>query len=392
MSDDRIKSKPTANPHSRVAEPASGPSDAAVSLPAAPRDNGLPADALGPSALVPVGAGEFLQPAALPMAIGLACQWEALAAKPGNVHRLADFADMGLVDFLSSAVVVAGVAQQWLPRWAERVVSLTAGSSATEPAATMFGEFVFDAVRATRQVTATNTNLGICLLLGPLAESFTRLDGTPCGAGGTVSERLVTWSNAAAQLVERASVDQTRWLYRAIALASPGGMGHVDQADVDALSSLGPTDTVAHVMRLAAERDTIAAEYGRGFTLIFNHVVPDLAAFYAAGYGLQWATIATFVRRLARQPDTLIARKVGWAKAGEVATWAQRLADEYFPDQADFSRFEPRQEECEMALGDLDFALRGDGHRLNPGTTADLIAAGLFVAVMAGMLALPARW
>lgn len=326
------------------------------------------------------------------MAVGLACQWEALAAKPGNVHRLADFADMGLVDFLSSAVVVAGVAQQWLPRWAESVVSLSGNRPATEPAPAMFGEFVFDAVRATRQVTSTNTNLGICLLLGPLAESYARLDGAPAGAGGTVSERLEAWSNAAGQLVERASVDQTRWLYRAIALASPGGMGQVDQADVYALSSLGPTDTVAHVMRLAAERDTIAAEYGRGFALIFNHVVPDLAAFYAAGYGLQWATIATFVRCLARQPDTLIARKAGWAKAGEVATWAQRLVDEYFPDNPDFTRFEPREEDCEVALGDLDFALRGDSHRLNPGTTADLIAAGLFVAVMAGMLALPARW
>jgi triphosphoribosyl-dephospho-CoA synthase len=33
------------------------------------------------------------------------------------------------------------------------------------------------------------------------------------------------------------------------------------------------------------------------------------------------------------------------------------------------------------ALAELDFWLRTDGHRRNPGTTADLIAAGLFVGL-----------
>ena len=45
-----------------------------------------------------------------------------------------------------------------------------------------------------------------------------------------------------------------------------------------------------------------------------------------------------------------------------------------------------------MALADLDFWLRSDGHRRNPGTTADLIAAGLFAALREHQIALPFRW
>src|SRR5438105_4628842 len=87
------------------------------------------------------------------MRIGLyaqiACIWEVTARKPGNVHRLRDFADVGYVDFLTSAAAIAPV----LEMAPERRVGAT----------------VLDAVRATRAAVATNTNLGIVLLLAPLA-------------------------------------------------------------------------------------------------------------------------------------------------------------------------------------------------------------------------------
>ena len=35
-----------------------------------------------------------------------------------------------------------------------------------------------------------------------------------------------------------------------------------------------------------------------------------------------------------------------------------------------------------QAVAELDFWMRSDGHRRNPGTTADLIVAGLFVAMI----------
>src|SRR5947199_1575614 len=79
----------------------------------------------------------------------LACIWEATSRKPGNVHRYRDFEDVTYLDFLTSAAAIAPEMEIASHR---RV-----------------GETVLAAVRATRLMTQTNTNLGIILLLAPLA-------------------------------------------------------------------------------------------------------------------------------------------------------------------------------------------------------------------------------
>jgi triphosphoribosyl-dephospho-CoA synthetase len=45
-----------------------------------------------------------------------------------------------------------------------------------------------------------------------------------------------------------------------------------------------------------------------------------------------------------------------------------------------------RDEAGRVAVRDLDAALRGDGNARNPGTTADLVTAVLFVALLEGLL------
>src|SRR3954454_1458483 len=81
--------------------------------------------------------------------IELACVLEATARKPGNVHPAAAFADLRYEDFLRAAAVSAPI----LARAGELGI----------------GGAVFDAVKATRAATGTNVNLGMCLLLAPLA-------------------------------------------------------------------------------------------------------------------------------------------------------------------------------------------------------------------------------
>ena len=85
----------------------------------------------------------------------LACIWEATARKPGNVHRFRDFDDANYLDFLLSAAAV--------------------GSGAGRVAvSSRVGRTVLEAVRRTRRVVRTNTNLGILLLLAPLASGRRR--------------------------------------------------------------------------------------------------------------------------------------------------------------------------------------------------------------------------
>src|SRR3954471_1432099 len=92
----------------------------------------------------------------------LACVLEASADKPGNTTPRHDFSDTSYEDMLRSAIAIGPE----LGRAGERGV----------------GETVLAAVRATRRVAGANTNLGIALLLAPLARSA-RL-------GGALRERL----------------------------------------------------------------------------------------------------------------------------------------------------------------------------------------------------------
>src|SRR6202040_1799799 len=78
----------------------------------------------------------------------LACIWEATARKPGNVHRLQDFDDTTYVDFLQAAAAFAPVL--------------------ANPGNAPLGESIYRGVIAA-SLTATNTSLGIVLLLAPLA-------------------------------------------------------------------------------------------------------------------------------------------------------------------------------------------------------------------------------
>src|SRR5947208_16075845 len=96
----------------------------------------------------------------------LACIWEATARKSGNVHPGREFADLTYLDLVLSAAAIAPVM--------ERATGCRVGDT------------VLDAIRATRQVVTTNTNLGIVLLLAPLA-SVSRDEGLRPALGKLLS-------------------------------------------------------------------------------------------------------------------------------------------------------------------------------------------------------------
>ncbi len=270
----------------------------------------------------------------------LACLLEATAPKPGNVHRGADFEDVTYPDFVASGIAIAPVM--------ERAAELP------------LGQTVLAAVQATRAMTATNTNLGTVLLLGPLA--------------AVPRERPV--QAGVAEVLGRLSPQDARDVYAAIRLAAPGGLGQVAQSDVNAVDA--PDDLLA-AMRLAVERDLVARQYVENFHHVFACVVPWLAESLAAGMKLDAAIVHVHLRLMNAFPDSLIARKCGAETAARSAAEAAHVLECGPPDG----------ESYQQRLADLDFWLRSDGHRRNPGTTADLIAAGLFVALRDGLLKLP---
>jgi triphosphoribosyl-dephospho-CoA synthase len=265
----------------------------------------------------------------------LACLLEASADKPGNVSPGRPFRDMTYEDFLASAVAIGPVLSQ----------------AGQRP----LGETIRDALRATRVWTRSNTNLGITLLLTPLARAEL------VGLGGPLRERLedVLAATTVADAVE---------VYGAIRQSGAGGLGQVESQDIARV----PSTTLGAAMQLAAERDSVAAEYATGFEITFGIGVPALREARAAGLAWNASIIETFLALLAARPDTLIARKRGRADAEAVSHRAleiRRLGGA----RTDAGRTE---------LLRFDAELRDPQNSRNPGTTADLTAAATFVVLL----------
>lgn len=262
----------------------------------------------------------------------VACIWEATARKAGNVHRFSDFEDSCYLDFLLSAAAIAPV----LARAGQQRVGVT----------------VLEAVRATRRVTKTNANLGIVLLLAPLA-------AVP------LEQPLQT---GVARILDGLDVEDARLVYEAIRSASPGGLGNAEEQDVRS----EPTQTLRQVMSLAANRDLIARQYATGFVEVLEDGVPVLMKELKQNRSLEDSIVRVHLYLMGKYPDTLIVRKRGRAEANESAHRAKAVL------------------ETEMnGFSDFDAWLRSEAHGRNPGATADLVAAILFVALRDDLIPLP---
>jgi triphosphoribosyl-dephospho-CoA synthase len=265
----------------------------------------------------------------------LACLLEASAPKPGNVSPGRHFSDVRYEHFLASAAAIG-------PPFAE------AGSRPV-------GETILRAATATSHWTRSNTNLGIVLLLAPLARAAAQ--------GHELREALRA-------VLEQTTVADARHVYTAIRLASPGGLGEAAEQDVHS----EPTVTLLQAMTLAAEHDNVAREYATAFQITFETAVPALMRARSAGLSWDDVVVETFLTVLAESPDTHIARRGG----SELAADISRRAAEVLRAGG------VRSNEGRRALGYFDHSLRDPRNIGNPGTTADLTAAAIFVALLQG--------
>lgn len=265
----------------------------------------------------------------------MACILEVCAPKPGNVNRLHDFSDTSFEDFLLSAVAIVPAfehAAQW-----------------------SIGQIIRQSVSDTRRLVQSNTNLGMVMLLAPLAKAAI--------SGGPENLR-----RALSDVLKSLTVDDARLVYDAIRMAQPGGLGRVHEADI----SENPLITLRDAMALAGDRDSIAREYTTDFEISFDIGLPALNEAISQGADFPGAVVQAFLRILSMVPDTLVVRKKGLDAALEASKRASVTLAKggVFTDQG------------RAALSEMDHALRDPAHTLNPGATADLTAATIFLALI----------
>jgi triphosphoribosyl-dephospho-CoA synthase len=166
------------------------------------------------------------------------------------------------------------------------------------------------------------------------------------------------------------TVDDARHTYAAIRLASPGGLGDANEQDVASEPTISLTDT----MRLARDRDGIAREYATDFHATFELAVPTLIRARDDGLGWNDAIVETFLAILAQWPDTHIVRRAGVDLAELVS---QRARDAIRAGGV-------RTADGRATISSMNNELRDDRNRANPGTTADITAATIFVSLLGG--------
>lgn len=261
----------------------------------------------------------------------LACVTDVIAYKPGNVSFESAGHGMQASTFMKSAKASA------LPM--------------ASPDLTL-GERILAAVVATREAVGCNTNLGIVLLCAPLVQA--RFDNV-----------RLTLRDGVCRVLARTTVADSLAVYEAIRVASPGGLGNVVNDDV----AVGTRLTLTEAMRSASGRDMIAAQYANDYANLFDEAVPYLDAALHRHSKTAQAVTALFLFLLSRHPDTHIRRKHGRDVAQRVTHRAAEVHAAW--------EVASNPERARHQLVAFDKQLKGEG--LNPGTTADLCVASLFI-------------
>ncbi len=262
-----------------------------------------------------------------------ACEQEVMAPKPGNVNCFSDGHNMAVDDFLRSAEAIA--------------------PTMARPGLTV-GQRILFAIQATREVVDCNTNLGIVLLFAPLCcavehcESFDQL------------------TDALAQVLRSLTVEDARQCYQAIRLAEAGGLGESDEQDI----SQEPSVTLLEAMEMARDRDQIALQYVSNFNTLWQVGLPALTKSLNSGESVEWAAAFAYLKLLSDAPDSLVSRKQSVELATAVTTKAKQLVFQM-----------NKNSKLDAYLNQLtawDKELKQKA--INPGTTADLVAATLLLS------------
>ena len=265
--------------------------------------------------------------------------------KPGNVHRTRDFPDMEFEDFIISGIVIGDTIRE--------------ACSDVDVENPMLGKYILQAVEETDRWIKNNTNLGIVMMITPIA------------VAAAISDSFDDIRENIKLLMGNTSVDDACDLYDAINIADAGGMGDQDEYDVasdNAKQELRDNgQTMYDVLKISAPWDMLAWEMTSDMPAVFEIGFPTYYEL-SQNKSKNDACVLTFLTILSHVPDTLISRKYGSDEALKISLMTRDLLK--LKDSSDFG---DRLDEFEQYLFE---------NKYNPGTTADLTAASIFVSYL----------
>jgi len=258
--------------------------------------------------------------------------------KPGNVDREHDFENLRYEHFLGSAVGTYAVFKK-------------AASLQGYP----IGGLILEAVEASDAwQMGGNAHFGAILMLVPLCRA------------ATLSSDIEGLQKNIGKVVKETTVFDALQFYKAFSRVNVR-VGETETLDVRDPASLDVIEkenlTLYNIMEISTPNDTLAREWTEGFPRTFRGA-EILQERFKSGHSLNDSIVYTFLSLLGDIPDTLIEKKFGRGLAEEVSSMSKQVL-------------------ISGRVAEFDEYLLGK--EINPGTTADLIIASLFITLLGGL-------
>ncbi|NVM44202.1 MAG: triphosphoribosyl-dephospho-CoA synthase [Candidatus Lokiarchaeota archaeon] len=288
--------------------------------------------------------------------------------KPGNVHRTKDFEVTKFEHFLAGITAI----QPNIRELCEKIYN-SIDVNELEFTTIELGLFYKKAAKEMMKwQSGGNVLLGHILILAPLVSA-----ATICMKTNKVS--IENFEIIVKKLIEDATVEDTVNLYEAIRTCNPGGLGRIEKYDVYGENSINEIKqdgiTLKKIFEFSKDYDLISSEYCNGFNIVLNEGLPYFIETFEISQDINIATVNTYLKLLSNHLDTLIIRKSGKKDALEISKTASDI----------LSHGGISTKKGLDLTTKFDKVLQKQNGKLNPGTTADLVAGIIFSALIFGL-------
>ena len=282
--------------------------------------------------------------------------------KPGNIDRDHNYEDTQYEHFLASAVSVYPVMEN--------------AAKSESGIGTLIKHAVCESVK---WQSGGNTHFGAFILLVPLVMAA----GNILAQGKRIftMEELISCAHDIVKDTD--SMDAVEF-YKSFRLAGVrvNGVDEFDMQDTGSIGSLQDRNiTLYDLMRISKGYDLIANEWTGGFKRcarcgeLLLHGMNNAAEDGDCGSNINNMIVYTFLKTLSENRDTFIQTKFDAQTADYVSERARGILSGFAKGSGFNARHPSIQKFDEELLQ----------KRINPGSTADIIIAGLFIALLGGM-------
>jgi triphosphoribosyl-dephospho-CoA synthase len=302
--------------------------------------------------------------------------------KPGNVHKTHNFSTTTYSDFLK-----VGYASAYF--WENMINEI---NRTEQPLSTLYVSQLFNATKMMMNIqSGGNVLLGHFMLILPVVISSAMCNQRK------IRDLSKLWEYTQ-KILQNSTVNDTIILYQALRTAQPGGMGIREKYDIfsDNYKEQLENDniTLAKIFDMSQEYDGISKELITNYEFIRETVISkieqyimdyeDLSLIFPRqctqtliqrdvieiSQDLNELLIRVYLFILSEKADTLIRRKTSLSKSEQISKRAQDLLEKYNHKS---------KHEWTKKVHDFDVFLQNGNGKLNPGTTADLLACSLCI-------------